>query len=99
MPHFLMKLVPNRPTFPGDMTDAEREMMQRHAAYCESLVEKGIGLIFGPVFDPAGAWGLGIVEAADMDEAQGLGDNDPAVAAGIGRYHVAPMRVSFAREA
>ena len=98
MPHFLLRLVPSRPTFPGDMTEAERETMERHAAYCQDLIETGVGLMFGPVFDPAGAWGLGIVEAVDEEEAKSLGENDPAVIAGIGRYRVAPMRVSFIRK-
>ena len=97
MPHFLLRLIPSRSTFPGDMTEAESETMQSHAAYCERLVESGVGLLFGPVFDPAGAWGLGIIEAADEAEAQSLANRDPAVIAGIGRYQVAPMRVSFTR--
>jgi uncharacterized protein YciI len=69
--------------------------MQRHAAYCEHLTNRGIGLLFGPVFDPKGVWGLGIVEAADEAEARALGEKDPAVIAGLGHYKVAPMRVSF----
>ena len=98
MSFFLLRLIPNRPTFPADMTEAERETMERHAAYCEGLVERGIGLMFGPVFDPAGAWGLGVVEAANLAEAMGLSEKDPAIIAGIGRYQVAEMRVSFMRK-
>jgi uncharacterized protein YciI len=53
---------------------------------------------FGPVFDPSGAWGLGIIEAADETQARALADDDPVVIAGIGRYDITPMRLSFFRK-
>jgi uncharacterized protein YciI len=95
MPHFFLRLVPPRPTFANDMTEAEREVMGRHADYLSGLVDRHIGVAFGPVFDPAGAWGLGIIEAADEAQARALADGDPIVIAGIGRYDIAPMRLSF----
>ena len=97
MPHFFLRLVPPRPTFANDMTEAEREVMGRHADYLSSLVDRRIGVAFGPVFDPAGAWGLGIIEAADEGQARALADGDPVVVAGIGRYDIMPMRLSFLR--
>jgi uncharacterized protein YciI len=97
MPHFFLRLIPPRPTFATDMTDAERHVMGRHADYLSGLVDRRIGVAFGPVFDPAGAWGLGIIEAADEGEARALADDDPVVIAGIGRYDIAPMRLSFLR--
>jgi uncharacterized protein YciI len=95
MPHFFLRLVPPRPTFANDMSPAEAEAMQAHADYLKSLTEKGSGVAFGPVFDPAGVWGLGIVEAADEAEARAVTDKDPIVVAGVGRYDIIPMRLSF----
>lgn len=99
MPHFFLRLIPPRPTFAVDMEAAEAEAMAAHAVYLTELTEKGIGFAFGPVFDPNGVWGLGIVEAADEAEARALTDADPIVAAGIGRYEIFPMRLSIVRTA
>jgi uncharacterized protein YciI len=93
MPHFFLKLIPPRPDFPTSMSDAERETMGRHADYLAGLLKSRVGTAFGPVFDPAGAFGIGIVEAADERAARALTDNDPAVMAGIGRYEIFPMRL------
>src|SRR5262245_29446465 len=93
MPHFFLKLIPPRPTFPTDMNETERAAMQRHAAYLAELIEKGAGIAFGPVFDPAGVFGMGIVEAEDEAAARALTDKDPAVTSGVGRYEIFPMRL------
>ena len=54
MAYFFFKLVPPRPSFPQDMTEAEGELMKRHAAYWQSLLDQGFVLVFGPVLDPKG---------------------------------------------
>ena len=60
MKYFLYKLLPPRPTFPQDMTEAEGELMQEHINYWKTLVDKRIAVIFGPVADPTvyTAWRL-----------------------------------------
>jgi uncharacterized protein YciI len=93
MPHFFLKLIPPRPTFATDMSEAESQAMRAHAAYLTGLLEDGVGIAFGPVFDPLGVFGMGIVEAADEAAARALTDKDPAVAAGVGRYEIYPMRL------
>ena len=65
MGYFFFKLVPPRSSFPQDMTEAERELMERHAAYWRSLLDKGLVLVFGPVLDPKGPYGAGIASLAD----------------------------------
>jgi len=72
--------------------------MGRHAEYLTTLLKDGSGVAFGPVFDPAGVFGLGIIEAADESEARALTDADPVVVAGIGRYEIFPMRLSITRK-
>ena len=87
---FFYKLIPPRPTFRQDMTDAEKKAMQEHFAYWEDLLQKGIVIVVGPVFDPKGSWGMAVVEVDDEQSAHLLGKNDPAIKAGL-KFEVYPM--------
>jgi uncharacterized protein YciI len=64
--------------------------MQQHVAYWNDLMTKGMVLVFGPVLDPKGVYGLGIVEVDTEEQVKTFTDNDPA--AKINRYEVFPMR-------
>lgn len=88
--HFALKLIPPRPTFAQDMTDAERSVMQQHVIYWKGLMAGGKVVVYGPISDPKGTYGFGIVEAADEAEVKALTGNDPASA--INRYEIYPMR-------
>jgi uncharacterized protein len=90
MSHYLCRLLGPRPTFPGDMTPAEREAMQRHAAYWRELLAQGKAIAFGPVADPKGVWGLGLVSVRDEAELRELQAKDPALGIGL-RYENLPM--------
>jgi hypothetical protein len=79
MKYFLYKLLPPRPTFPQDMTEAEGELMQEHINYWKTLVDKRIAVIFGPVADPKGIYGLAIIETEEEAIAQDIRVNDPAI--------------------
>jgi uncharacterized protein YciI len=79
MKYFLYKLLPPRPTFPQDMTEAEGELMQEHINYWKTLVDKRIAVIFGPVADPKGIYGLAIIETEEESIAQDIRVNDPAI--------------------
>lgn len=94
---FLCKLVPPRPTFAQDMTEAERKVMQEHVIYWKGLTERRIAIVFGPVLDPKGTWGVAIVEAADEADVHALGVNDPAVQAGL-KLEVYPMPGAIVRK-
>jgi uncharacterized protein YciI len=61
-----------------DMTDEERGIMQRHIAYWNGYMNKGMVLAFGPVLDPQGGYGLGIVEVENEQQMQDMIANDPA---------------------
>ncbi|HZA78500.1 MAG TPA: YciI family protein [Acidimicrobiales bacterium] len=91
MSHYLYKLIPPRPTFDQDMTDAEASVMGQHVAYWQDLTEKGTAIVFGPVADPAGAWGLAVVEAEAEHDVHALGVGDPAVASELARFEVCAM--------
>ena len=89
---FVYKLIGPRPTFAVDMTDDERETMTKHAAYWGRLMADGRVVAFGPVDDPAGSYGLGIVLADDLAQVEALRDGDPAVLSPHGlRVEIAPM--------
>ncbi|HYZ48754.1 MAG TPA: YciI family protein [Sphingomonas sp.] len=81
-----------RPSFPQDMTPQEAAIMQAHVAYCRELLRAGKALVFGPVADPAGVWGLGVLRLADDADPQDIIANDPVTKADAGfTYHVMPM--------
>ena len=65
------------------MTEVERKIMQEHVDYWKDLSDRRVAIIFGPVLDPKGIWGVAIVEVASKPEAHILGRNDLAVQAGI----------------
>jgi uncharacterized protein YciI len=90
MPHYFLKLIPRRPTFSQDMTPEERTVMMQHIAYWTELMNKGKVVVFGPVTDPAGAYGMGVVEADTEEELINFMNADPA--ATINRYEHYPMR-------
>ena len=92
-----MRLIPPRTTFAADMNEEERALMGEHAAYMRRFYEAGTVLAYGPVLDPAGAFGIALLEVADAAEAIAFGDGDPTVLAGMNRYSIAPMIVAGAQ--
>ena len=99
MSYYLFKLTPPRPTFPQDMAPAEREVMQAHSAYWFTLADKGMAIVVGPVADPAGAWGVAIVEVADEAAAHGLAESDPVTTSGLAfQYDIFPMPQALLRK-
>jgi uncharacterized protein YciI len=88
--YFFLKLIPCRPTFAMDMTDEERAVMMEHIAYWKKWMDEGRVVVFGPVMDPAGPYGMGVVQAGNEAEVQEFVANDPA--SKINRYEFYPMR-------
>jgi len=89
--HFLMRLIPPRPTFAVDMTEEERALMRQHIAYVRTWFDRGQVLAYGPVLDPAGAFGVALLEVDDPAEAQQFAKDDPAIQAGLQTYTIVPM--------
>jgi uncharacterized protein YndB with AHSA1/START domain len=95
---FLLRLIPPRPTFPVDMTAAERAVMMEHSRYWARLLEDGYVAAVGPVGDPKGAWGVAIVELDSEAELKSIEANDPVTKSGLGfRYEVLPMLSAIVR--
>jgi uncharacterized protein YciI len=97
MPTFVFRLKAPRPNFALDMTDEEREIMGRHAAYWQPHIEAGRMVVFGPVLDGSGSWGLGVVEADDEDEIREFAAGDPVVTTGTADIEVGKMLAGFVR--
>lgn len=92
MSHFLCKLKPPRPTFLSDMSEDEALTMRRHREYWTPRVEIGVVIAMGPVADPAGAYGVAIIEAPSRAALDAMLASDPAVLARRGfSYDVFPM--------
>ena len=84
MKFFFCKLIPPRPTFAQDMTEKEAKVMEEHVAYWTSLAEKGNAIVFGPVADPEGAWGLGVLAVDEEQDVELLTSSDPVMRSAIG---------------
>ncbi|NHC44934.1 hypothetical protein G9H72_06645 [Motilibacter sp. K478] len=79
------------------MTPAEADAMQRHTDYWLELLDQGTAVFFGPVGDPAGVWGLGILEAGSPEEVDAVRADDPAVTSGTATAEVMPVLGGYAR--
>lgn len=97
MTTFVFRLKGPRPTFALDMSDEERAIMARHAEHWRPLVESGQMVVFGPVLDGTGSWGLGVVESDDEDEVRAFAAADPVVTTGTGTLEVGKMLAGFVR--
>jgi uncharacterized protein len=97
MSTYVFRLKAPRPTFALDMSDEERVIMARHADHWRPLVESGQMVIFGPVLDSGGTWGLGVVEADDEEELRAFAAQDPVVTTGTGTIKVGKMLAGFVR--
>jgi uncharacterized protein len=97
MTTFVFRLKAPRPTFALDMSNEEREIMGRHAAHWQPYVDSGRMVVFGPVLDGTGSWGLGVVEAEDEDELRAFASRDPAVVTGTAEMEVGRMLAGFVR--
>ncbi len=87
--YFFIRTQNPRPTFHLDMTEEERAIMTKHVAYWSEKAERGIAIVFGPVMDPKGVYGIGIYQVREEAEMRGLIEQDPAN--GLLQYEIQPM--------
>jgi uncharacterized protein len=85
---FMFRLVPPRADFAQTMTPAEQDAMQQHQAYWHDLLSAGRVVVYGPVADPEGVWGLGVVRADSHEQVVALAEKDPVIAAGVCTFGV-----------
>jgi uncharacterized protein YciI len=79
------------------MSDEEREIMGRHAAHWQPYIASGQMVIFGPVLDGTGSWGLGVIEADDEEELRKFAARDPVVTTGTATIEMGRMLQGFVR--
>jgi uncharacterized protein YciI len=94
---FVFRLKTPRPNFALDMSDEERQIMARHAVHWQPFIDSGQMVVFGPVLDATGSWGLGVVEAEDEDELRAFAADDPVVTTGTAHIEVGKMLAGFVR--
>jgi uncharacterized protein len=99
MSTFVFRLIAPRPNFALDISDEERAIMRRHAAHWQPWVEDGRMVVFGPVLDDTGSWGLAVIEADDEDELRAFAGGDPAVTSGTATLELGKMLAGFVRPA
>jgi uncharacterized protein YciI len=93
MPHYFLKLIPPRPSFAMDLSDDEKSLMLEHAGYWRGRQQHGEVLVFGPVMDPKGPFGVGVIAAEDDAAARAFADADAVIKSGRGFVcEIHPMR-------
>jgi len=66
--------------------------MGEHGLYWQDQAKAGAAIVVGAVLDPAGVWGVAIVEADTVEAARRLTEADPVIRAACGfRYDIFPM--------
>ena len=71
--------------------------MGRHAAHWRPYIESGQMVVFGPVLDDSGSFGLGVIEAEDEDELRAFAAADPVVTTGTAQIVIGKMLAGFVR--
>jgi uncharacterized protein YciI len=92
VPGYVFRLISPRPDFTSTMSEEERATMDAHFGYWGDLLAQDRVIALGPVADPGGPYGIGIVLAPDMAAAEAVRDSDPAMLSNSGfRTEIAPM--------
>jgi uncharacterized protein len=97
MPTFVLRLIAPRPNFAQNMTDGEREIMNRHAAHWRPYLERGDMVVFGPILTDDDSYGLAVVETDDEQALRDFADQDPVVSTGTAAFEVGRMAAGHVR--
>jgi uncharacterized protein YciI len=79
------------------MSEEERDVMARHAAHWQPYIDAGQMVVFGPILDRTGSWGLAVVEANDECQLRSFAENDPVVTTGTASIEVGRMLSGIVR--
>jgi uncharacterized protein YciI len=72
--------------------------MGRHAAHWQPLIDSGQMVVFGPILDGTGSWGLGVVESDDEDALRAFAAKDPVVTSRTATIEMGKMLAGFVRQ-
>ncbi|MCG3220699.1 MAG: hypothetical protein H7641_04900 [Candidatus Heimdallarchaeota archaeon] len=87
-------IITPRPTFIDDMTEDESKVMTIHYQYLKNRYDKKKLILAGPIL-AEGTFGVSVLLAESIDEADQFQKQDPSVMAGIMEPEVHPFRVFF----
>ncbi|MCL2711969.1 MAG: YciI family protein [Methanomassiliicoccaceae archaeon] len=83
-------IFPNpRPTFPRDLSDDEKKIVEEHRKFWRVLIDEGRGIISGPILKPNAAFGFSVLTADSAEHAASLVKDDPMQL--INRYEIYQM--------
>jgi uncharacterized protein len=97
MPAFILRLIAPRPNFAQTITDAEREIMGRHAAHWSEYLERGEMVVFGPVLTEDDSYGLAVVETDDEQALREFAAQDPVVTTGTAVFEFGRLAAGHVR--
>jgi len=98
--YFFSKLIPPRPSFAFNMNEVERALMEQHGAYWSKVAADGKAIVFGPVADANGPFGLLVLEVESEADAQRLIASDPVNQSGLDfKFETFPMLSAVTRRA
>ena len=97
MPTFVLRLIAPRPNFALTMTDAERELMARHAAHWRPYLERDDMVVFGPILTDGDSYGLAVVETDDEQALRDFAAQDPVVTTGTAAFELGRMAAGHVR--
>jgi uncharacterized protein YciI len=86
MTTFVLRLIAPRPNFAQTITDAERAIMDRHAAHWRPYLDRGDMVVFGPVLTDDDSYGLAVVETDDEAALRAFVAQDPVVTTGTADF-------------
>jgi uncharacterized protein len=97
MPTFVLRLIAPRPNFAQTITDPEREIMSRHAAYWQPDLERGDMVVFGPILTDDDSYGIAVVDTDDEQALREFAAEDPVVTTGTASFEVGRMAAGHVR--
>ena len=81
-----------------DITETEGAIMQQHFVYWRQILADGKVIVYGPVMDPEGTFGVAVLQTEDQTDAFRIGENDPAVKSNAGfRFELHSMPDAIVR--
>jgi uncharacterized protein YciI len=98
VPTFVLRLIAPRPNFAQTLTDAEREIMSRHAGHWQAYLERGDMVVFGPILTDDDSYGLAVVDTDDEQALREFAARDPVVTTGTASFEFGRMAAGHVRE-
>jgi uncharacterized protein len=97
MATFVLRLIAPRADFAQTMTDAEREIMGRHAAHWRPYLDRGDMVVFGPVLTEDDSYGLAVVDTDDEPALREFAAQDPVVTSGTAAFELGRLATGTVR--